>query len=209
MTAVPVTGTRLADDVRCPNCRGVFSQSPGWPTRCDLCRATVAVLDFDPPMELVDEAKAAMPDDVSCAFHPGKRAETVCDGTGSYICSLCAVPVGGKTYSAEFINNGGLERLGKGDVFERTLPRPDYVAWSCLVLAILTLWTGVGPLVLVPVGGWQFARHVKLKKTSSLYAKATGRMTTALLAIVYLVIGGLVLIGAVTLIVSLASDGFF
>ncbi|MEM9752308.1 MAG: hypothetical protein AAF916_02885 [Planctomycetota bacterium] len=207
MTALPIIGTRTGDDVRCPNCRGVFSQSPGWPTRCDLCGATVAVLEFDPPIELVDEAKAAMPDDVACAFHPGKRAETICDGTGSYICSLCAVPVGGKTYSTEFINSGGLKTMGKGDVFERTLQRPDYNAGACLALSFLLGWTGIAPLILLPVGAWYYSRHLKLAKSSSLYAKATSRWTTPLLGTLYALILILFLLGVTFAIIGVATDG--
>ncbi|MEM7576731.1 MAG: hypothetical protein AAF328_04575 [Planctomycetota bacterium] len=208
MPTVSVTGTRVADDVRCPNCRSIFSKSPAWPTKCQACKATVGILEFEPPLELVDEAKAAMPDDVSCAFHPGKRADTICDGTGSYICSLCAVPIGGKTYSTEFINSGGLERMGKGDIFERTLPRPDYGAGSCLALSIVLSWTGIAPLVLLPAGAWYFSRHVKLVKESQLYAKATGEWTTPLLATLYAIVGVLVLFGLVLAIVGAATGGF-
>ncbi|CAN0446027.1 unnamed protein product, partial [Ectocarpus fasciculatus] len=178
-----VRGSRDRDDVRCPSCRGVFPSTPSWPTRCNLCRSTVAVLEFSPPPNLVEEAKAAMPEDVACAFHPNKRADTVCDGTGSYICALCAVPVGGKTYSTEFINTGGLDRLGKGDVFERTLPRPDAGALWCFVLGLLCFCTLVGPVVLMGYIAWYMVQHRKLRNSSELYARVTGRNSGVLMVV--------------------------
>lgn len=168
-----VAGTVTRPDVRCPNCRAVLPESLPWPSRCDQCGAKIAVLDFDPPAMVVDEAQAAMPDDVPCAFHPNKKAVAICAGTGSYICALCVVPIGDKTYSTEFINAGGLAEIGKADAFERTLKRPDLASCTTSVLALVLSCMMIGP-VLLPFAIWYATRHFKLLKTSSLYAKASG-----------------------------------
>ncbi|MEM7624138.1 MAG: hypothetical protein AAF333_00770 [Planctomycetota bacterium] len=124
-----------------------------------------------------------MPDDVSCAFHPGKRAVEVCDGTGSYICALCAVPVGDKTYSADFLNNDGLKKAGMADAFSRNLPRPDVAAWLCVFLPVLFWWTLVGGPILLIISLVYYFKHLGLMRKNSLYAKVSSDLTTYLLPV--------------------------
>ncbi|MEM8738436.1 MAG: hypothetical protein AAGG38_08175 [Planctomycetota bacterium] len=145
-----------------------------------------------------------MPDDVECAFHPGKRATQVCDGTGSYICALCAVTVGEQTFSAEFLNSGGLKKLQKADAFQRTLPRPDITAWSCVLLALISSCTIIGPVLLAVVALIYYFKHVKLRRENPLYARVCSRATTVLLPILL----GLGLLAGIAAVALVAIEGY-
>lgn len=127
-----------------------------------------------------------MPDDVTCAFHPSKQATEVCDGTGSYICSLCAVTVADKIYSTEFINNGGLKKIKKGELFERTLPRPDQAAMGYLLLILLFSWTIVGGPVLLVASVVYYFKHLRLRRENALYRRVSSRLVGVLLPIFYI-----------------------
>lgn len=197
------TSTLVANDVgtRCPKCELWYEDPPAYPSRCYGCNQRFGVFKFDPPEKPLDTPEVAMPDDVTCAFHPGKRAVEACGGTGSYICALCAVPIGDKTYSADFINSGGLKELNKGDVFGRTLPRPDNVATACAVLALISGCTLVGPLIFLVVSVVYYVRHIKLKQENALYSRVTSSLTTWVLPILY-VLAALAMVGFAIAVLS-------
>ena len=188
--------------MRCPRCRTVPEASMPYPARCTGCGATVGFYLYDPPEKPIDKTELALPDDVTCAAHPSKRATEICEGTGNYICALCAVPVGDKTYSADFINSGGLEKLKKGDAFERKLLRPDYAAISYAVLAVLL--TFAAPILLTASIIYYF-KHLKQKRTNLLYARVTGVWSNVILPIYLILASILTVIGLIFLGIALFS----
>jgi hypothetical protein len=182
--------TNLGQGAACPQCRHWHQPPPPWPSRCERCHTRIGLYTYSPPLRLLDTPEAALPDDVACAFHPNKRAVEVCEGTGSYICTLCAVPVDGKTYSAEFINSGGLKKLAGKDPFDRKLPRPDLAAISYAALILIAWWTVVGGPILLAASIFYYVKHLRLRQSDPLYARVTSPLTSIILPILYVAIVG-------------------
>lgn len=147
MTVLDATVTPGLERGPCPRCKEL-SLDPDTHAEqvCPLCNWRGRVLRFNPRPLTLDRPEAALPEDVTCAFHPTKRATAVCEGTGSYICPLCAVEIAGATYSAEFINSGGLKDFKKHDAFNRRLKRPDYCIYTFVVLSIFPYTAFLAPL---------------------------------------------------------------
>lgn len=207
MTSVSSTQTplRSGQQVRCDKCGTPHQGTAPYPSRCAVCNARVGFYVYDPPAKPLDKTELALPDDVTCMSHPAKRATEICEGTGSYICALCAVTIGDKTYSADFINSGGLEKLKKGDIFERKLQRPDQLAVACGILALLLSTTLVGGPILLVMSGIYYFRHLKMKKQNKLYDRVTGVWVNIVLPI-YLVIATIALLIIGVLFVSEISS---
>lgn len=179
----------LPPTVRCPACAQPITPSETvLNTRCALCGWAGQVLVFNPPApKAVDQPAPAMGDDTTCVHHPTKRAEAVCSGTGDYICSLCAIDVQGKTYSAAYLNR--TEKTDLSEQFNRTLARPDRVI---LLLALLSIfpWTAIaGPAFLI-FAFFQFAKLRRQRRESSLYRRLTdGNQQLAIILLLGLWIG--------------------
>ncbi len=174
-------------DFVCPACK-IPTDPPQWPDRCSRCGVRFGVFDFDPVTDEEPAPAPALPDDVACAHHPGKKAVEVCAGTGSYICSLCAVNMLGQTYSTAFIESGGLKTTKQADTFERKMSRPDSGAMMCLVLSLLMSCTMVGGVLLWSFGLYFFIRHRQAVREEGFYARRiAGSGTTAGLAALLIV----------------------
>jgi hypothetical protein len=160
--AAPVT------EILCPRC--VSRLEPGGDGRVSCyCGWSGEVYLFRSLPRRVDRPEEALPDDATCVHHPTKRAVVVCEGTGDYICSLCAVEIDGKTYSAQFLSRGGKEMLAHA--FDRYLDRPDRRLTLCLLLSVLFFI--IAPLA-VPIGIYYFAKLLKLRRENDMARRAIG-----------------------------------
>lgn len=191
--ADPSSTTTTDRLIACPKCAAPIDL-PAWPGLCDRCGVPIGVIDFDPLPDEVAAPAAALPDDVACIHHPAKKATDVCAGSGSYICALCVVNLLGETYSAAFIESGGLEKLKKADALERQIERPGPTAQMCAFLSLVLSCTIVGGPVFWGIGVWLLFRHRKAMRDGGFYARrlASGSTTavTVLLLIVSLLVNG-------------------
>lgn len=189
--------TETARLFNCPGCSAELRAIAEDRTRCPSCGWRGKVFLFHPVDLGVREAEEALPDDATCANHPAKRAEAVCEGTGDYICALCAVELNGRTYSAQYLNRGGKEVLGSA--FQRRLPRPDREASMYLVLGLLFY---IFSIVLVPVGFYKCLRAFSLRKKDPLYREMVPAWRLTVLA----VIGGLLVVGMIVGVLAVLAE---
>jgi hypothetical protein len=93
-----------------------------------------------------------------CAYHAGNAAVTTCARCGSFVCTLCATPVGATTYCTACF-----ERLhATGDLRELRVRIPRPHAWALAVALV-----GSGPylvLVTAPVVVWLAVRAVRSRR---------------------------------------------
>lgn len=185
----------------CPKCGQPDSLQP-FDTlykQCRLCHWKGVSEHYTPPPREVDHAHAAMPDDITCAYHPNKKATHICAGTGSYICTLCMLEIDGEIYSAEYVNQGGLEKAKKKTPYDRVLQRPDHTIGVFTFLSIFPYCAPLFPLW-IGVGIYQFVRHRRMMRENETYAHVTRPYATIfslllLLAVGLLWLGVLVAIG--------------
>jgi hypothetical protein len=163
----------------CPECHTLLEPPAAPETSCPRCRWKGAVWLFTPLTIQAEKAAQALPDDATCAHHPGKQAVAICQGTGDYICSLCAVELNGQTFSAQYLNQAGKEKFSKA--FARYLDRPDRLTRTYLAASILC-WPGA-PL-LVPLAFVQFFKILALRKKDPLYKRLVGSGHMIVLAII-------------------------
>lgn len=194
--------------VPCPRCGRSLDAMLGQLDRqaCYGCGFRGRVGVFAPvPRDEARAAEVALSDEAKCIHHPTKQATAVCEGTGNYICSLCAVQVKGATYSVDFINQGNLKDLA--EQFERKLVRPDTAAMYYACFCIFPYPGVLGP-VLCPLGWIRFARHQRMLREAGLYSKVVGRGRSVWLVVVLLaatLATGLVWLGIVMAILSALS----
>jgi hypothetical protein len=123
--------------------------------QCRFCNWAGRVYHFEPPPRRSERPEVAMADDATCANHPSKKAVSICEGTGNYICSLCAVDIDGKTYSVQFLDKQGRQHIAKlANELEQTQKRPDRVYLLMIALSLIPL---VG-LVTIP---WAVVAYVQ------------------------------------------------
>ncbi|MFA7237084.1 MAG: hypothetical protein WC058_09485 [Phycisphaeraceae bacterium] len=159
------------DTISCPQCARRIEEPPAPATRCPRCGWHGQAYLFHPPARQVDKPVDALPEDAACAHHPTKRAEHVCAGTGDYICSLCAVEIDGKTYSAAYLSHAEQEvTAGKLD---RYLKRPDRAIIVFFILSIFPYTAIAGPVLWV-LAWIRLFRTLKLRKTDPLFAQLVG-----------------------------------
>ena len=163
----------------CPECRARLEPPATSATSCPRCRWKGSVWLFTPLAIQGEKAAQALPDDAVCAHHPSKRAVAVCQGTGDYICSLCAVELNGQTFSAQYLNRAGKEKFSKA--FTRYLDRPDRLVSTYLTYSILLLPVA---LVMVPLAFLQFFKMRELRGKDLLYGRLVGPGRVVVLGII-------------------------
>lgn len=188
--AVPTIG------FRCPGCRERLEPEFDGPVACPTCAWRGEVYRFNPLAPRVDEAQEAMPDDAVCVHHPTKRAVAICEGSGSYICSLCAIDLDGKTYSAQYLEKAGKKKLGSA--FVRHLERPDRSLSTALVITLFIFYLAV---VTVPFSWYYLAKVVRLRRTDKLYRRVVGRGQVVAMVIILVLFS----IGWVFLLIGIFS----
>jgi len=90
--------------IQCPKCRrplDVETYNAAEPfVSCAGCGARLHVHAFPVFFKGVRqsaESLAAKLDDATCFFHAGKKAATICDECGRFLCGLCELPFGDET----------------------------------------------------------------------------------------------------------------
>jgi phage FluMu protein Com len=180
-------------DFVCPRCGTTLA--PADPaeteTRCPNCRWVGQVYLFQRMPVNSIAAESALPEDATCMHHPRKIATAICAGTGDYICSLCTIDLNGQTYSADYLNNGGKETLGKA--FSRTLPRPDsqirlylvglfIIPYVDIILAIFAfLW--------IPHAFMLYSKALRMRREDKLFARVMSKSSVIGLPILLSLVG--------------------
>jgi hypothetical protein len=181
----------------CPECHTLLQPPAAPETSCPRCRWKGSVWLFTPLAIQAEKAAQALPDDAVCAHHPGKQAVAVCQGTGDYICSLCAVELNGQTFSAQYLNQAGKEKFSKA--FSRYLPRPDRLIRNYLALSIL-IWPVA--FLLIPLAYVQFFKMRAQREKDPLYERLVGSGHVAALAIILACFSIAVVIGIIVIVYS-------
>lgn len=92
-------------------------------------------------------------EEAHCAFHETNRAETPCDRCGRYLCSVCAMPLEGKTYCPacleQLLSGGGNHKYERRYRAEEL--RYDLIVLYLAFLPIITFWLPIftAPMALV------------------------------------------------------------
>ena len=163
----------------CPRCgRNLLPEAEG-ATSCPSCRWHGEAYLCNPVAVEIEAAKAVLPDDAACVHHPTKQAVAVCAGSGDYVCSLCAVPLDGETYSAQYLSKGGKKKAEKA--FERRLARPDRELSLCLVLCLLVVFAA--PICL-PLAIRSLVRMIRQRRTDPVYRRIVGRGSVIVSAVI-------------------------
>ena len=124
----PLTVNQI-DGGECPRC--------GYAYR----RVVFPALLAPPPETSAGEAIIADAES-SCFYHPAKRAETVCDHCGRFICGLCDIPLTGGHYCPVCVEHGHTTPLARGRTqdgrSEPAITHYDMIALDVAFWPILT-----------------------------------------------------------------------
>lgn len=158
----------------CLNCRTfgtLLRKRNAW--HCSNCGWTGDVHICHPKTRDNAPAEMAGPEDAVCANHPGKKAVAACAGTGDYICSLCLVEIGGKSYSVQYLDGQG-KTEGVLD-FAKSMRRWDsLVALLCLGGMAVTI---LSPLFVLGMT-WALYKSVRERSRNILYRHVAGNAVT-------------------------------
>jgi hypothetical protein len=185
---------------RCPGCSAILAPPAPGRVMCPNCRWSGEVYFFNPRQLSVQAAEAALPEDATCATHPRKRATAVCAGTGNYICSLCAVELGGQVYSAEYLSAGGKEKAAKA--FDRNLPRPDnYITTYlfCLFIPYINFILIPFAFIWIPHAFFLYFKSLRLRRENPLFARLMSKRRVVVLPILLSLVAVLWVVGVVGL----------
>ena len=169
--SIGILETVKVSGFECPSCGERLFAESSVHTACPKCRWTGEAHILKALREKAEPARDALSDQAVCAFHPTKQATTICEGTGDYICSLCAVEVAGKVYSAQYLGKAGKDTLDK--TYARYLDRPDKQITIYLALSIFLLLPAP---VLIPMAIYKFFAAIKLRKSDPMFNKAFSRV---------------------------------
>ncbi|MGC9260724.1 MAG: hypothetical protein ACP5I8_11715 [Phycisphaerae bacterium] len=183
MTQVTASGTLQRQVMQqwilpCPGnqCRGSLTPATNGIFQCDTCRMQVNAELFNPVTPVIQSPELAMSEDATCVYHPQKKAVTVCQGTGNFICALCAVEVKGKTYSVQYLESNAGKKVAD-EIINRYLPRPDRVVNNILV-ALFIPYADAVVFILFPLwavyGYFQCGKMAKMRRENTLYHDLVG-----------------------------------
>ena len=177
----------------CPKCRERLFVEGSGPADCPKCEWKGEIHILKALKERAETARDALPEKAVCVHHPSKQATAVCDGTGDYICALCAVEMDGKIYSAEYLNRAGKGAMEK--TYSRFLDRPDTNV-TYLMAACIPLWF-LSPLFL-PFAFYKYVQAVRLRGRDPLFNRVFTRWDMLFKGVLLLAMAGL------TVLVTLA-----
>lgn len=98
--------------VNCPSCQAQLKPAAfntGGFEPCPLCEKKFRVEVFPAltaPKEEIQRSEALVDDQAGCFFHPGKKATTVCDSCGRFICALCDLDINGAHMCPQCLDSG-------------------------------------------------------------------------------------------------------
>ncbi|MBX9653230.1 hypothetical protein K2Y11_06370 [bacterium] len=173
----------------CPNCKATLETPADEVVSC-ACGWRGSVYSFNPIPPEVNQAEVALSDDAVCSNHPSKKATAICAGTGDYICELCRVDLKGETYSIQYLDAGGQEKVM--EAYSNTLPRPDRLVITLLFLSVITFYGGI---VLIPIALFYYPGIFKLRRNNPVFRRLVSRgralfvgFALALFLLVYLAV---------------------
>ncbi len=201
-----VTSQRM---LPCPRdvCRGTMTPAIGGTFLCDICRLEVRAELFNTIAPVIHSPEIATNEDATCVYHPHKKAVTLCQGTGNFICALCAVEVKGKTYSVQYLESNAGKKAAD-EITNRYLARPDRVVANILI-ALFIPYADAVVFILFPLwavyGYLQCGKMAKMRRENALYHDliGTGRIVTSAVLI------SIVLVGWLGLAVGILFFGHF
>ena len=193
----------------CPRCkRELAANDRTQPAvSCPACQWSGEAYHFRRFPADIKPAEAALPEDAACIHHPRKKAVTVCAGTGDYICSLCAIEVGGQTFSADYLNNAGKQTLDKA--FDRYLPRPDshvMTYFVCLLIPYVNFVEFAFAFLWIPHGCILYSRALRMRRENPLLRRLMGRWRMVIIPILLVLCSLLWIFGVLALIIALTSN---
>ncbi len=163
--------------VPCPRCSGTMVAAANATFHCIRCRMQVSAELFNPVAPVIHRPELALSEHATCVYHPQKRAVTVCQGTGNFICALCAVEIKGKTYSAQYLETSAGKKA-VDDIAGQFLPRPDRVVrnifWSLLIPYVNGLVLALFPVAAI-YGYIQCGKIADLRRQNVLYRALVGK----------------------------------
>ena len=137
---IPAVDYNTLDFVRCPSCRV--------PIKIDLFPAFCRVPEPGKTGEtLVD-------DQASCFYHPQKKAVTLCNQCGRFLCALCDVEWGGQHVCLACLETG--KKKGKMTNLERHRVLYDSTALRLALFPLITVWFTA---VTAPIALYLAIRH--------------------------------------------------
>lgn len=191
--------------IPCPGkqCRGTMTMAANATLHCSICHLQVNGETFNPVAPVIHGPELAMDQDATCVYHPHKRAVQVCQGTGNFICALCAVEIKGKSYSVQYLES----QAGKEKVAEIGTPflrRPDRAVRNIFVALVLPYSDVIvfASFPLWAVYGYVKCRQMaKLRRENSIYHDVVGKWHIAINAILL----SLLLAGWLALLIALVA----
>ena len=154
----------------CPKCRERLFVEGSGPADCPKCEWNGEVYILKALKERAETARDALPEKAVCVHHPTKQATAICEGTGDYICALCAVEMDGKIFSAEYLSRAGKGAMEK--TYSRFLDRPDTNV-TYLMAASVLIWP-LAPLFL-PFAVLRYVQAIRLRGTDPIFNRVFTR----------------------------------
>ncbi len=129
--------------------------------RC-VCGVESRVLHFRPFRAVGAVARPApLAAGAPCAYHAGNEAMTSCARCGSFLCTLCATPVGGATYCTACFER--LHTTGGLEVLKNRFPRPHAMALAASLFALIPMFG----ILFAPIVVWQGVQATKNRRELS------------------------------------------
>ena len=155
-----------------PGCGGrVRELSHG--LECARCQLRFVHVGFNPLPWRGDAVDAASEEHAICAHHPEHKATAICQGSGNYICPLCAVEIDGKTYSVQFLDSPPGRHIIV-QKFNSMIPRPDRMAWRLLIYVLLPPITFVMlylSFIWIPVAIYYYVKAIRQRRGDILFRR--------------------------------------
>lgn len=188
MDAETLQTIKEVDSFTCPQCGVPLRPVESGMVSCGKCDWQGEAYLYKPLLLQYEKAQEALPDDATCIHHPTKAAVARCEGTGSFICSLCAAEINGKIYSIQYLDSVGKDKIEKA--FDKYLERPDLKMSTAFIISWLFC-----PLFLValPLSIYWYVRMFTLRAENELYARVVGPVTLVLYGFVLLALAGFAL----------------
>jgi hypothetical protein len=150
----------IGAELPCPKC-GQILDAPAWRDgnggTCRICRVRFDFMGFP---ALSFQRPGAIPKAVvvaehaTCFHHPENQAESLCEGCGRFLCSVCAISYGGRLLCAACIKAG--TTTDPGSIRTRTLYPGIAMAVAVLPLLIWPVTLLSAPVALCVVySGWR------------------------------------------------------
>lgn len=174
--SLPSADIRLSGTFSCPECSA--------DVRLEIFPALVR---GDGPVRAGDALEAE--NEASCYYHPEKRAAVVCEACGRFLCTLCAIELGGKTLCPTCVELGRSREQLSELVTYRTLY--DGVA---LMLAVLPIFFFIATIFTAPMALYVSIRY--WKSPSSLVPRTRLRFVLAILISILQIAGWMLLLGS-------------